>query len=133
MGRAWLERRVSRHDMIRLQRQGFVNQQRLPSGNDCFKLRFRNENGRQRVVYIGTDLGLAEAIRNELMVLQTERRIQREAREAVKKANRALAASVKTLAPLLARRGLVFHGRAIRRRRQHNANHVLSTEDQRNV
>ena len=112
-----------------MSRQGFVAEERLPSGSTCFKLRFRTEGGRQRVVYIGTDEQVARAIRDALTVMQAERRLERESGEAVREATRVMSSSMKTLAPLFANRGLVFHGRAIRRRRKHDG---VFTEDPRN-
>ena len=62
----WLQQHISISEQTLLTQQGFVSSERLPSGNLCFKLRYRSEDRRQRVVYIGTCRVLAEAIRDRL-------------------------------------------------------------------
>jgi hypothetical protein len=114
MAREWLHGRIPESQLGDLKRQGFVSEERLPSGATCFKLRFREKCGRQRVVYIGTDPVAAAAIRNELTRLQTERRLKKESREAVREAKQILKRRMKALADHLAKRGFVFHGREIR-------------------
>lgn len=82
-----------------------------------YKLRFRVE-GRQRVVYLGTDPARVQRIKCELEELQHRVRTARELRKLSRQAKDAMRASRRQLAPLLEQAGFHFHGIEIRETRR---------------
>lgn len=102
-------------DLGTLAHQGFVSEERRQD-RTYYKLRFRSA-GRQVVRYVGGATAAA-AIEAELQQLRAGRRCQRELAELDRVTRRMLRESKAQLEPLLASRGLRFHGRAIRRPRQ---------------
>lgn len=107
--------RLSEYDYASLRAQGWVSQERLPSGRICFKLRFRRTpSGRQSVRYIGTDAAVADEVRQELAALQAETRNERELKRIRKAAFRQLRDAKKKLGPLLAPEGFIFYGFELR-------------------
>ena len=114
---AWLAQRLSSEQRALLPGRGFVSAERLASGSICYKLRFRDLHQRQRVVYIGTNRQLADALRAELHRLQSARRERRAWRHLVSRARWLLRSTKKKLQGDVSRRGFEFHGYALRRRR----------------
>ncbi|QDT73434.1 hypothetical protein [Lacipirellula limnantheis] len=113
----WLAARLPPEELARLDRQGFVANEFLPSGARCAKLRYRDLSGRQRVAYIGVDQRLARRIAAYLAWRQTARR-RRRTLNALQRERRRLLASVQArLLPHLDASSWHFHGRALRRRR----------------
>ena len=86
-------------------------------GKTYFKLRFRTEEGRQRVRYLGSDPVVAEVIRRELQHLQQNRRHCMELRKHVAEARRLLRQVKYRLEDLIVVHGCHFHGFDIRRHR----------------
>lgn len=99
-----------------LKQQGFVAAEYRKGRGPYFKLRYR-VNGRQRVVYLGTDARLADEIRRELAQLQADRRGYRKLACLTEEAYDVLRNSKQRLEVELSRLGLKFHGHAIRRSR----------------
>ena len=97
-----------------LEQQGFVAAEYCQGRGPYFKLRFRTR-GRQRVVYLGRDAHLAQAIRCELARSQAHRRIDHELAQVTAEAHDALRKSKKQLEKDLDCHGFRFHGYAIRR------------------
>ena len=114
---AWIDQRLSSEEQTLLTKTGFVSDDLLPSGNTAYKLRFRGRDRRQRVVYIGTNIRLAEAVRAEVKRLQSPLRQHRQRRALVAQARSALRAMKEGLEPAVASRGIHFHGYDLRRRR----------------
>ena len=114
---AWIDQRLSSEEQTLLTKTGFVSDELLPSGNTSYKLRFRGRDRRQRVVYIGTNIRLAEAVRAEVKRLQSPLRKHRQRRALVTKARSVLRAMKERLEPELASRGIHFHGYDLRCRR----------------
>lgn len=114
---AWLDQRLSTEEQALLAKCGFVSQERLPSGNVSYKLRFRGNDRRQRVVYIGTNEELAEAVRAEVKRLQSPLRKHRQRRALTANARSVLRVMKGRLEPVLASRGIHFHGYDLRCRR----------------
>lgn len=83
-----------------------------------FKLRFRIEDGRQRVRYLGKDRAVAETIRRELQLLKLHRRHLGDAKRRDTEARRLLRQVKQKLADAVGAFGFHFHGFAIRRRRR---------------
>lgn len=113
----WLDQRLSNEEQVLLTKCGFVSDELLPSGNTSYKLRFRGGDRRQRVVYIGTNPQLAEAIRAEVKRLQSPLRKHRQRRALAANARSVLRAMKARLEPVLASRGVHFHGYELRFRR----------------
>ena len=113
----WIEQRLSSEERTLLAKTGFVSDELLPSRNTSYKLRFCGGDRQQRVVYIGTNTQLAEAIRAEVKRLQSPLRKQRQRRALVAQARSALRAMKEGLEPALASRGIHFHGYDLRRHR----------------
>ena len=113
----WLEQRLSSEEQSILAKCGFVSDERLPSGNISYKLRFRGRTRRQRVVYIGTNIELGESIRAEVKRLQSPLRKHRQRRALTAKARSELRVMKRRLEPVLASRGIHFHGYDLRCRR----------------
>jgi len=105
-------------DRDALKQQGFVAAEYRHDRGPYFKLRYR-VNGRQRVVYLGTNAWLADEIRRELAQLQADRRGDRELARLADEAHDVLRKSKQRLEGELRRVGLKFHGYAIRRSRDH--------------
>ena len=101
-----------------LKQQGFVAAEYRHGRGPYFKLRYRI-NGRQRVVYLGTNVQLADEIRQELAQLQAGRRGERKLARLTDEAHDVLRKSKQRLEEELRRLGLKFHGYAIRRSRDH--------------
>ena len=111
--------RLTTEDIAALARQGFVSEERR-RGRPYFKLRFRRE-GKQQVRCIGRDPEVAEAIRDGLSVLRTQRRLESALRDAARRARRELREAKRKLEPALQKAGFSFHGQAVRRsRRSHS-------------
>src|SRR4051812_8701843 len=83
---AWLLERLGADGLARLSRQGFVHSHALPSGRMCYKLRHRDAHRRQRVLHIGVNPSLAEAVQAELLRRQAPMRRRRLMRELVRDA-----------------------------------------------
>ncbi len=115
--RDWLDKRLSSDQQRLLKRQGFVATGQLPSGQTVYKLRFRDEKRRQRVLYIGADQQLARAVAERLTELQAERVERAELRRSMARSLAAERAGRQLLATVLAQHGYCFHGFAIRRTR----------------
>jgi hypothetical protein len=106
---------LAEQDFRALRRRGTVcSEQRR--GTTYFKLRFRTEDGRQRVRYLGNDPGVAETIRRELQDLQLNRqhlvnlkRRDREARRLLRQIKQSLACAIEGV-------GFHYHGFAIRKK-----------------
>jgi hypothetical protein len=113
----WLAAKLTPPDLAALARQGFVSEDRLPSGRSRFKLRFRTDDRKQRVLYIGVDAERAAAVRAELARRQGPTRRQRRLERLTREAVRVLRESKRVVEPLLAGTPWHFHGRAVRRRR----------------
>lgn len=79
------------------------------------KLRFRR-GGKQQVRYIG-DGARAEAVRNELVVLQQDVRLRRDVAVLTRRVTCKLRDIRQRLAPLLEEEGFYYHGHALRKRR----------------
>ena len=107
---------LSQGEFDALRRQGFVSCERRRRNSRVYKLRFRFR-GSQRVVYLGVDLLLADAVRAELAQWQQPRRAQLCCAQTVREASRNLKRTKNFLVNPLAERGYYFHGNAIRRRR----------------
>lgn len=107
-------------DSEALARQGFVAAEyRSGTGGrrgPYYKLRWRC-GGRQRVRYLGRDAEFAEKVRDVLHHHQRRVRTRARLRKLARRARARLRQAKSRLAPLLAERGLYFHGYAIRRRR----------------
>lgn len=108
--------RLSARDVCALREQGFVSSERRRTVV-IFKLRFRSQEQRQRVRYIGTNPETATAIANELIRLQQATRRRGDLRRWEATARRALRETKRQLEPLLAESGFHFYGMQIRRRR----------------
>ena len=102
-------------DLDALARQGFVAVERRRE-QTYFKLRYRCD-GRQRVRYVG-GRDRAQAVQAALEALQSDVRLRRRLVALCQVATRSLRDAKDTLEPLLEARGLHFHGRAIRKRRE---------------
>ena len=96
--------------------QGFVAAELRASGRTTFKLRWR-QAGRQWVVYLGSDPDLANKVRAELAAHQAARNARREFGRLLCRARRILARAKARMAPVLAGRGLFYHGYTARLRR----------------
>ena len=114
---AWIDQRLSTEEQTLLAKTGFVSDDLLPSGNTAYKLRFRGRDRRQRVVYIGTNIRLAEAVRAEVKRRQSPLRKHRQRRALTAKARSELRVMKRRLEPVLASRGIHFHGYDLRCRR----------------
>ncbi|QDT73469.1 hypothetical protein [Lacipirellula limnantheis] len=113
----WLAARLPPEELARLDRQGFVSNEFLPSGSRCAKLRYRDLSGRQRVAYIGVDRRLARRIAAYLAWRQTARRRRRTLNGLHRERRRLLASVQARLLPHLDASIWHFHGRALRLRR----------------
>lgn len=102
--------RLDAGDLDLLRRNGFVASERCGRGTR-FKLRFRR-GGRQVVRVLG-DADQVAAVKRELAVLQTERRLIRRIAELNRDAIRWRRESKECLRPVLEAHGLKFHGRSV--------------------
>ena len=107
--------RLTAGDLDRLSDQGFVCAERR-GDRTYFKLRFRRGT-KQVVRYIGGP-DRAAIVKQELAVLQAETKVMRELNARVEIAKRTLREAKRTMEPVLQAHGFVFHGMAIRRRRE---------------
>jgi hypothetical protein len=119
-GRRWLESRLSDAELAAISRQGRVCYERLASGNQAAKLRFRY-GGRQRVVYIGVDRTLVKAVADEIDVRQRRERRRRALRRIVRQSREELRRSRRSVTSRLAGTGWYFHGFTLRQRRKSHA------------
>ena len=100
-----------------LKSQGFVSAETRGQRCTVYKLRFRID-GRQRVLYLGTNPLVADAVRAALRSLQKARRTRRNLRALIDQANRLLRESKSQLLADAKQEGYRFHGRALRRPRR---------------
>ena len=100
-------------DLRMLTQQGFLSRE-IRRDKTYFKLRFRRD-GHQRVKYVSARQ--APAVRAELTELQRAVQITRNLDAATRDAQQILRQTKRQLQPVLATRGLAFHGLAVRRRR----------------
>lgn len=117
-GEHWLSDRLPPADMALLARQGFVSRERLPSGVLCAKLRFRDDDGRQRVVYLGVDVRRAEQVAAHLAESQAAVRSRRLSERLHRRGQHLLRSIKPRLAPHLNSSEWHFHGRQLRRKRR---------------
>ena len=110
--------RLSEADFTALQRQGFVSTERLPSGSPCHKLRFRGDDGKQHVRYIGIDEEAKAKVEQELEELQADRRLDRELLRLTRDARALLREVKRRLTPELAGARVKFHGNELRQTRR---------------
>jgi hypothetical protein len=106
---------LTAEDYRDLRRQGTVCSEDR-RGKVYFKLRFRKEDGRQRVRYLGGDRAVAESIRRELQELQLHRQHQSDLRQHDMEARKLLRQVKQNLVEAIAAHGFHFHGFSIRRR-----------------
>src|SRR5262245_35691495 len=97
-----------------LSRQGFLATDKR-GRRTYVKLRFRCD-GRQIVRYVGS-AELAQAVSEELAVLQRDHQLQRHLDDLGRAAAQSLRIAKQKVAPLLAAEGFHFHGHAIRKSR----------------
>lgn len=103
--------RLTDEDIVSLRSQGSVRAEHLPSGSTCHKLRFRDRRTkRMKVRYLGTDMTVRDAVRQELAALQSARRRERELKRLEREARGLLRAVKMRLAPILAEAGIEFCG-----------------------
>jgi hypothetical protein len=103
-------------DVASITRQGFVSKE--TRGQRAYhKLRFRRACGRQAVRYLGSDFAFAEAVREELAMLQANVLVLRRLSALSKKSRIAVRSAKRHLGPLFEARGWKFHGSVIRRTR----------------
>ena len=107
--------RLTEVELTALSAQGFVCRERRGT-RSYYKLRFRLQ-GRQRVLYVGSDLTLANEVQLLLDRLQSEKRIKLELAYWCRMVGQQLRDLKRRLAPLLEAAGFAFHGQAIRRPR----------------
>ncbi|MBA4107946.1 MAG: hypothetical protein C0485_19615 [Pirellula sp.] len=117
-GRRWLSARLPCAEMLMLDRQGFVSYARLPSGARCAKLRFRQADGRQRVVYLGVDVALAAQVAAHLAERQAATRWRRSSKRLHRRGRRLLRSIKSRIATHLESDHWHFHGRQLRRKRR---------------
>ena len=113
---AWATLRLHDSDLACLGRQGLYALSGAVN-RTVFKLRFRRKNGVQAVRYIG-NAQEAEAVRNDLQVLQAPRELELKLAELSRSARKAIRDAKSNLQPVLYFHGYVFHGQAIRRPRR---------------
>ena len=106
---------LSQEELQCLRRQGFVAEE-LRSRRTFYKLRFRIA-GRQRVKALGTDEAFAQAVRDELRLLQRPRTSLRELNEMAREVRATIRITNQQLRPTLEVAGFYFHGHAVRRKR----------------
>ena len=97
--------------------QGFVTAELRGQTCTVYKMRFRIA-GRQRVLYLGTDPLVADAVREELQRLQKSRHTRRNMQALIRQANRLLRDSKSELLADAKQEGYRFHGLALRRPRR---------------
>jgi hypothetical protein len=102
--------RLSEADLVALRTQGFLSTERLPSGTRCHKPRFRRNDGKQQVRYIGIDEKAKAEVKEELKTLQANHRLDRELRRLTKRGRRLLREVKQRLTPELAAAGIRFRG-----------------------
>jgi hypothetical protein len=112
---------LSDADLAAVARQGSVNDERRSEHSVVYKLRYRRE-GRQRVLYLGSNAEAAERARQAISELQAERRIELAVGRLHREAAQLLREGKQRLAGPLAAAGFRFHGRAIRRLRRGQSN-----------
>lgn len=105
---------LSERELRCLRRQGTVCRERR-RGGIVFKLRFRMEDGRQQVRYIGKDSNVVAVIRRELQELQRHRHEVTNLRRLDAEARRLLRQIKEDSRQTLANHGLHYHGFAIRK------------------
>ena len=104
---------LSDRELAALARQGFVASERLPSGNPCYKLRFRCD-GRQRVCYLGQIPEFADYVRDQLAQHQRPAELRRQITHLPRETARAVRQLKREFAEQLAAAGLHFHGLELR-------------------
>lgn len=102
-----------------LARQGSVCEERRGSLS-YYKLRFRHR-GQQLVRYLGRDPAVAERIRKEVTSLQEPRQATLELSRLRRQVRQALRDAKMQLTPVMAQRGLKYHGYSLRASRQASA------------
>lgn len=107
---------LSQEELQCLCRQGFVAGE-LRGGRRFYKLRFRVA-GRQRVKTLGTDEAFAQAVRDELRLMQMPRTSLRKLNEMARNARAEIRIINQQLRPTLEAAGFYFHGHAVRHRRE---------------
>jgi hypothetical protein len=106
--------RLNASEIESLALQGHVSVERR--GEKTYsKLRFR-DGGKQRVRYIG-DSARADAVRNELVVLQQEVQLRRDVAKLARRVTCTLRDIRQRLQPLFEEEGFYYHGHALRKRR----------------
>lgn len=101
-------------DYCALRRRGTVCSE-WRRGKVYFRLRFRDEDGRQRSRYLGRDSVVAETIRRELESLQLHRQHQADLRRCDSEARSLLRQIKQDLAEVIEPLGLHWHGFVLRR------------------
>ena len=110
--------RLSEDDLAALSRQGFVSCEQR-AATLVFKLRFRSATtARQHVRYIGTDRTAADAVSDELAMLQRSARQHKCFRRLEADARRLLRETKERVQHLLKERGYHFYGMEIRGQRR---------------
>lgn len=105
---------LSVEEIAALRRQGFVSREQR-RGRTLFKLRYRMPpDGKQCVRYLGSDPGVAEAVRLELTQLQRVRKLDLELGKFKKRIAEGLRRKWKSAAPQFEPIGYHFHGLMIR-------------------
>jgi hypothetical protein len=104
-------------ELAALRSQGFVSSE-LRGEKTIYKLRYRVD-GRQRVRCLGNDASTAKGIEQELAVMQTAVRTDRQLTKLHRNLRIVLRESKTRLEPLLESRGIRFHGHKIRQTRNH--------------
>ena len=110
-----LDLALSAQDYSDLCRRGSVSSE-YRRGKVYFKLRFRSEDGRQRVRYLGTDPSVARSIHRELQELQLHGRHEADLRRRDAEARRLLRRIKHDVAETIEALGFHYHGFLIRRK-----------------
>ena len=105
---------LTEDDFRALRRRGAICSESR-RGATYFKLRFRNDNGQQRVRYLGSDPEVAEGIRRELESLRQHRSQLANLRKLICHARAELRRTKMESQPALESVGFHYHGLAIRR------------------
>jgi hypothetical protein len=115
--RCLAEHGLSAADQAALARQGFISREIRGRRSAIYKLRFRVD-GRQRVHYLGTDVGGVRRVEEALRELQEDRRLELALARSHHELAQLFRESRRRLAAPLAAAGFRFHGRAFRRPRR---------------
>ena len=108
---------LTENDLCALRRRGTVCAE-IRRGTKYFKLRFRNEDGQQRVRYLGSDPAVAEEIRRELKHFQLHRHQLTNLKQLFCEARKALRRTKVESQPALELIGFYYHGLVIRKVRR---------------